>query len=145
MDGMEIDVLCVLRVLRALRGSDRSRRRAFTLVELLVVLAIIATLAALLFPALAGARAKGRQASCASNLRQLALANGMYAGDNDGVFAPAAPGFLTGDDRRWFGIRGARGQFEPRDGPLVPYLRDNGALRRCPESPVTAAFDQGTG
>lgn len=134
-----------LRALRVLRGSQRSTHPAFTLVELLVVLSIIAVLAALMFPVLAGARAKGRQASCASNLKQLALADGMYAGDNDGVFAPAAPGFFTGDDRRWFGVRGAGGRFEPRDGPLVPYLRDSGALRRCPEFPVTAGFDQGTG
>src|SRR5262249_41378184 len=104
---------------RDLRGSNRSTRPAFTLMELLVVLAIIAVLAAIIFPVLAGVRAKGRQASCASNLRQLALANGMYAGDNDGVFAAAAPGFFTGDDRRWFGVRGASGQFEPRDGALV--------------------------
>src|SRR5438876_1564602 len=120
-------------------------RGAFTLIELLVVLAIIVALAAVLLPVLAGARVKARQASCASNLRQLALADAIYAQDNDGVFAAAAAGFLTSDDRRWFGVRGADGRFEPRDGPLVPYLRDGGALRRCPEFPVTAGFDQGTG
>src|SRR5690242_12326698 len=65
---------------------------AFTMVELLVVLAVIAVLAALLFPALAGAREKGRQAVCASNLRQFALANAMYAQDNEGYFVPAAQG-----------------------------------------------------
>src|SRR5207237_150722 len=117
--------------LRTLRGSIRTVRSAFTMIELLVVLAIVAILAALMFPVLAGARAKARQTTCASNLRQLALADGMYAGDNDGVFAPAAAGFFTGDNRRWFGIRGADGRFEPRDGPLVPYMREGGALRRC--------------
>ena len=103
---------------RPLRLCGESR--AFTLVDLLVVLAAIGVLAALVMPVLAGAREKGRQAACASNLRQLALANGLYAEDHDGYFAPAAQGFLTRDDRRWFGVRGADGRFEPRDGPLVP-------------------------
>jgi prepilin-type N-terminal cleavage/methylation domain-containing protein/prepilin-type processing-associated H-X9-DG protein len=129
----------------ASRRSRCCRRRAFTLVELLVVLTVMATLAALLFPVLAAAREKARQAACATNLRQLALANGLYAGDYDGYFAPAAQEFLTRDERRWFGVRGSNGQFEPRDGPLVPYLKDDGALRRCPSLQTNAGFDQGTG
>jgi prepilin-type processing-associated H-X9-DG protein/prepilin-type N-terminal cleavage/methylation domain-containing protein len=123
----------------------RGESRAFTLVELLVVLAVMGVLAGLLLPVLAGAREKGRQSACASNLRQLALADGLYAEDNDGYFAPAAQGFFTRDDRRWFGVRGADGRFEPHDGPLVPYLRDGGALRRCPSFRTAVGFDQGTG
>jgi len=57
--------------------------RGFTLIELLVVIAIIAILAAILFPVFAQAREKARQATCASNLRQLGVAIQMYHTDYD--------------------------------------------------------------
>jgi prepilin-type N-terminal cleavage/methylation domain-containing protein/prepilin-type processing-associated H-X9-DG protein len=60
-----------------------SRKSGFTLIELLVVIAIIAILAAILFPVFAQARAKARQASGASNVRQLGLAMNMYKQDYD--------------------------------------------------------------
>jgi len=63
----------------------RHRNKGFTLIELLVVIAIIAILAAILFPVFAKARAKARQASCQSNLKQIGLAWAMYAQDYDGV------------------------------------------------------------
>jgi prepilin-type N-terminal cleavage/methylation domain-containing protein len=65
------------------------QRKAFTLIELLVVIAIIAILGAILFPVFAQAREKARQTTCASNLRQIALATQMYLQDYDETFFPA--------------------------------------------------------
>ncbi len=79
-----------------------SDRKAFTLIELLVVIAIIAILAAILFPVFSRAREKARQASCISNLKQLALAMLMYTQDYDETWPLAyywSPGWT--DEYAW--------------------------------------------
>ena len=53
------------------------------MIELLVVIAIIAILLAILMPALNRVKEQGKRAGCLANLKQLQLAWGMYADEND--------------------------------------------------------------
>jgi prepilin-type N-terminal cleavage/methylation domain-containing protein/prepilin-type processing-associated H-X9-DG protein len=96
-------------------------RRGFTLIELLVVIAIIAILAAILFPVFARAREKARQASCQSNLKQLALGMLMYVQDYDERFAP---------ERTWNGS-GTEWHWHEK---IYPYVK-NVQIYTCPSRP----------
>lgn len=122
----------------------------FTLVELLCCCAIVSLLTGLLLPALAGAREAGRSAGCSSNLRQLGLANDLYAGEHRSCYAPGAPDMLA-NRTRWYGGRSSLSQpFDNEGGPLSEYLGGTGGqgVRRCGSFVPAAAgntFERGCG
>ena len=106
-----------------MRDLQPKTNRGFTLIELLVVIAIIAILAAMLLPALAKAKEKGRATLCMNNLKQIGLATILHADDNDDMIP-------RGDAVRWYLV-------------LMKYLPEGGTQRdyrnirifRCPSYP----------
>jgi len=68
----------------------RAAHTGFTLIELLVVIAMMAVLAAIMFPVFARAREKGRQATCSTHQRQIALELLTHAADHDETLPAAA-------------------------------------------------------
>ena len=98
----------------------RRQKTGFTLIELLVVIAIIAILAAILFPVFAKAREKARQASCASNEKQIGLAILQYVQDNDEAYPAGAPGAA------------AHVAGQGWAGAVSPYTKST-ALFKCPD------------
>ena len=87
------------------RSSSEPPTGAFTLIELLVVIAIIAILASMLLPALAKSKKSAQRVACASQLRQLGLANTLYVEDSGEKF----PTHRDGPVLSYYGWAGKRG------------------------------------
>ncbi len=126
------------------RANDPAR--GFTLVELLVSAGLVMLLIGVLLPGLGQAREQARSTFCQSNIRQVAMANGLYAQESGGVYVPGASGFLQ-NLNRWHGDRASvQEPFVSSRGPLVPYLGPEGAIRECPTfKPEKRGFETGNG
>src|SRR5438128_4690943 len=122
----------------------RLPRAGFTLIELLVVIAIIAILAAILFPVFAQARAKARQTSCLSNMKQIGTALYMYLQDYDEV--------LAGNDTNAEGFGLNLGFMNPQTNAqytrrnwareIQPYSK-NVQILLCPQTAPRTSFNGG--
>ena len=140
--------------LSATKGIVMRKNHAFTLVELLVVIGIIAVLIAMLLPALNKARKAAINVQCLSNIRQIATAALMYAGENKGIL----PGALE-DSQHGISMMALRTTASDTMGVGVPpaavptgqgllyqkgFLKTS-ALHRCPGRSDTTDIYQLTG
>lgn len=118
-------------------------RRGFTLIELLVVIAILAILAGILFPVFARAKAKAKQTTCLSNLRQIGAGIGLYMGDYDDRF----PFAIDASDRNAPQIWSAHPEWQSLipsmpdlSDALQPYIRSK-QIFRCPADNGTEVLE----
>ncbi len=146
MNDLDGIVMAKLPLVSTARKDERRSPRAFTLIELLVVLSIMGFLMAILMPGLTRARGQARTSVCQSNIRQIALANDLYAQESGGVYCPGAANFLA-NRHRWHGQRDSdSGPFDSTRGLLVAYLGPGGAIRACPSFEADLiGFEAGNG
>lgn len=98
--------------------DERRSRPILTLSETLATLAMLTVLAVTLVPTFLAARERDRQATCVSNLEQLAMAFQQYAQDNDQtLFNPFYFEYYKGD----------RDCGYTADSTLEPYIKNHAA------------------
>jgi prepilin-type processing-associated H-X9-DG protein len=129
------------------------------LIELLVVIAIIAILAAILFPVFAQAKRAAKKTVCLSSVKQVPMAQLMYANDHDDHASFSLNMMLTEERyelRSWYAYvyydlpDFENAKFNSEEGFLYPYMK-NQQIYGCPESDpiltgqLSPAFPNGFG
>jgi prepilin-type N-terminal cleavage/methylation domain-containing protein/prepilin-type processing-associated H-X9-DG protein len=120
-------------------------RFAFTLIELLVVVAIISILAALLFPVFAQAKEAAKKTTCLAQLREIGVANLLYANDWDDCTVPEN---IVNDYSNypivvsiwWWGkttenVNTFALTTDLKGGSLYPYMTTDQLILGCPDRP----------
>jgi prepilin-type N-terminal cleavage/methylation domain-containing protein len=83
------------------RQDGKMKKHAFTLVELLTVIAIIGILAAILIPVIGAIRKRVNATIAMSNIRQLLVAQLMYANEHKDMFTPTYGNSPDGINATW--------------------------------------------
>ena len=71
------------------QNKHSSQPAGFTLIEVIIVIAVVGLLISMSMPAISAARAKATAARASGNLHQLAMAQMLYAADNNQSFTPS--------------------------------------------------------
>jgi len=129
----------------SMSGEKTTGTAGFTVLELLVVVGIIGVLCGLLLSAVQGARARGAEAGCLNQLRQLQLGWQMYAEDHQGALVPNLALYTNGAWRSttdsWTGLSSAPHDPTPQNiagGALCRLgYAPNVQLFRCPADRAT--------
>jgi len=107
---------------------------SFTMIELMIVLGIILILAAMLLPTLMKSKNTAQATFCKNNLKQLSLANLMYASEWESCAAWGSDKKTT-NLQRWHGRRETAtnsANYNSELSPLYPYLKGKEIIQ-CPE------------
>lgn len=116
-----------------MRAHRVSRAKGFTLVELLVVIGIIALLISILLPSLQKARRQAKLIQCASNLRQVGIAAGIYTNQNKGAILPTIVWGGGGKDDSWAHLLVVTGLVSDPRISAGTEGGGNGSILVCPE------------
>ena len=116
------------------RGAHRRGSCGFTLIELLVVIAIIALLVSILLPSLSKAKELAVRAVCASNLRNVGMAELQYIQDNSEHVTVRATGLVASFVVAYQGTPTFLGQLFAGDGL---FSADNSDILFCPGQSLT--------